>query len=284
MSLAHTQFPSPYQDAFPADPGDWVVHDAVPSTVATGAGFPLPMEQTFHGYASNFTDSDVWLAPPSQSTEEHDFCGEGGQHFMQAPMGGVYGYGENYTDNLAASAVATDMQDPTCSPAPCDLTHHLACSVLSTAQAPVTMDRAFGITQLPQNPILSGPPLSELHLQAPPIPEQHSPPSDWREQLQQHLAGLLPPRNDPVWQAIKKQRLRAVRRQYESQNRKRHREMDEEMKSKYAELLTERAALLAQHKALTEENVALRDQLLVHAHCNDRAISEYLSSTSKKKV
>jgi hypothetical protein len=60
--------------------------------------------------------------------------------------------------------------------------------------------------------------------------------------------------------------------------------MDEEMKSKYAELLTERAALLAQHKALTEENVALRDQLLVHAHCNDRAISEYLSSTSKKKV
>ncbi|KAK3310953.1 uncharacterized protein B0T15DRAFT_571417 [Chaetomium strumarium] len=260
MSLAHTQLPGPYQDALPADPRDWVVDDAVLSTVPSSTGFPPPVEETFYGWTSNFADANVLLASLSQSTGEYHFCGEDGQLVMPVPMGSVYGSGETQTINLAAPAVATAMQDPPWNPVPCESHHHLACSVLSTAQGPVIMD-----------------PASE----AAPITEQHSPPSEWRGQLQHTITSSLPPRDDPIWKNLKKQRLRAGRRRTETRNRNRNREKEERIKSTSEQLERKRADLVAQEKALKEERLILIEELLAHAHCNDSAISEYLAMASK---
>ncbi|KAK3363307.1 hypothetical protein B0T25DRAFT_513354 [Lasiosphaeria hispida] len=93
---------------------------------------------------------------------------------------------------------------------------------------------------------------------------------------------------DRVLGSLEPERTRAFRayhREVGTKGRLREREEKERIESATRDLEDLNADLIAQEKALTEEKLALKEELFRHAaYCNDSAISDYLTYTAKEIV
>jgi len=86
----------------------------------------------------------------------------------------------------------------------------------------------------------------------------------------------------PDWERVKHERKRAERRTIETRHRRKQRDGHEKIESTFERLKDLNANLVAEERALTTEKLALMEQLLTHADCNDDNVAYYLLYASKE--
>ena len=281
-----------YQDGCPPDLGGWGVDDELLTGVlASGTGFEVAMQDSAGaciGYdvALHPTQPPLFLASPAQAPGGWQPYGGADYPFPQTPLDTTH-HGFQYPGMIDPNASnMTIARDPRVWGAVSDAPN--LCS--GSPEALAELHTPFEVAQPHLVPILPrSPPQGTLS----PMAHHHghcesSQPAGGKQQEHQHpqhnflCAFQRAGAEVPDWERLKHERKRAGRRAVETRHRKKERAGHEKIESTSKRLQDLHANLVAEERALTTEKLALMDQLLRHADCNDNNISEYLLYAAKE--